>query len=652
MMSQRHATLCRIMDELFDEAEATLRTLVGGDARFRHDQWEAIQALVAQRRRVLVVQRTGWGKSAVYFVATALLRRRGAGPTLLVSPLLSLMRNQIDAAQRGGIRTHRITSDNTTEWEHVTDLLRRDEVDVLLVSPERFANAAFRRDVLPIVTERAGLLVIDEAHCISDWGHDFRPDYRRLARVLDLLPEGVPVLCTTATANDRVVGDIVDQLGGDLLVLRGPLDRESLALDVLQLPRQAERMAWLAEQIPKLPGTGIVYTLTVADAERVADWLRTRGIEARSYSGRADSESRLEVERRLLANEIKCVVATSALGMGFDKPDLSFVVHYQIPGSAIALYQQIGRAGRALDHAYAIGLAGDEDRRIQNWFIDTAFPTREHVDQILTTLDERADWVRLGELESSVNLRRTRLLGAMKILEVEGAVEANGQKWRRTLRPWTYPTERVAAVTARRHDEQARMHEFLHTDQCLMRFLLRELDERDASPCGRCARCLGHHLIAPDVDAAVVGDAVRFLRGPVRRDRASPARCAEGRADRTRAHPVHVRRQWLGCRRPRRQGGGHLLGHPRTSDGRARPVMGARPASRMDHMRPVAAPPRARAIARGTHRASTRTALSPGGTEGAPDRAPEADGELGTATAQRRRRVRDRPGRFQRGRCS
>jgi ATP-dependent DNA helicase RecQ len=501
------------MDGLFEEAEAALSALVGQPARFRDDQWEAVEALVAARRRVLVVQRTGWGKSAVYFVATALLRARGFGPTLLVSPLLGLMRNQIAAAERGGVRTQRIASDNPGEWETITEALRNDELDVLLVAPERFANAAFRRDVLPLVTERAGLLVIDEAHCISDWGHDFRPDYRRLARVIDILPTGVPVLCTTATANDRVVNDIVEQFGGDLLVLRGSLDRESLALDVLHLPSQADRLAWLAQRLPELPGTGIVYALTVEGARRIADWLQSRGIEARAYFGAEGTDAKLEIEAQLLANELKCVVATSALGMGYDKPDLSFVVHFQMPGSAIALYQQIGRAGRAIDRAYAIGLAGDEDARIQNWFIDTAFPSREHVDEILGLLADTDDWVKLAALEEHVNLRRTRLLAALKVLEVEGAVEADGWKWRRTSQDWDYPAARVTAVTGQRRYEQERMREFLATDDCLMQFLLYELDEKDAEPCGRCARCLGSHLVPDDVDPAIVAEAVRFLRG-------------------------------------------------------------------------------------------------------------------------------------------
>ncbi len=500
------------MTELRDQARSALRELVGDDADFRGDQFRAIHALVEEQRRSLVVQRTGWGKSAVYFVATKLLRDRGRGPTLLVSPLLSLMRNQIDAGQLGGVRAGRITSDNTDDWDQIVGALERDEIDLLLVAPERFANPRFRDSMLPLIASRVGLLVIDEAHCISDWGHDFRPDYRRITGVLDLLPPGVPVLCTTATANDRVVEDIVDQLGEDLFVLRGPLDRESLALDVVHLPRPADRLAWLAETIPKLPGTGIVYTLTVEDARRVTGWLRGHGIDARAYFGDESTETKIEIERQLQANELKCVVATSALGMGYDKPNLAFVVHFQMPGSAVAYYQQVGRAGRSIEQAFAIALSGREDRQIQDWFINAAFPSREHAEEVVNLIAEHGGWVKLAELERAVNLRRSRLTNMLKVLEVEGVVARDGQKWKRTQTPWEYPSARVDAVTARRHDEQERMREFLDGSGCLMEFLRRELDDPGAAPCGRCARCLGHGLFSHGVDEALARDALHFLR--------------------------------------------------------------------------------------------------------------------------------------------
>src|SRR3954451_2874857 len=370
-------------------AAELLTELAGPGAEFREHQLEAVRDLVADRARVLCVQRTGWGKSAVYFLATALLREAGAGPALIVSPLLPLMRNQIAAAERLGIRARTINSTNRDEWEAVRSLLAEDAVDLLLISPERLNNPRFRDEMLPLFASRVGLLVVDEAHCISDWGHDFRPDYRRLKDMLARLPDGVGVLGTTATANDRVAGDVAVQIGDGepVKTYRTSLGRSTLRFEVVELPGQADRLAWLATWLEQLPGSGIVYTLTKRDAEMVAEWLNARGIAAEAYSGEIESERRVAVEDRLLRNELKAVVATSALGMGYDKPDLGFVVHYQAPGSVIAYYQQVGRAGRAVEHADVVLLRGAEDRRIQDFFINQAFPRREVVHRVLEHLD-------------------------------------------------------------------------------------------------------------------------------------------------------------------------------------------------------------------------------------------------------------------------
>ena len=368
------------MNAAFSSAAATarLRQLTGDPAAdFRPGQLDTIRRLTAERSRVLLVQRTGWGKSAVYFIATKLLRDEGAGPTLIVSPLLALMRNQIQAALPMGVEAVTINSDNTSEWDDVAEKINDDAVDLVLISPERLANQDFRRDVLPMIGQRCGLLVIDEAHCISDWGHDFRPDYRRLIRVLELLPRGVPVLCCTATANDRVVGDVTAQLGSDFAVVRGPLARHGLRLHAITMNSPAERLAWLAVTVDRLPGTGIVYCSTVRDTVRVAAWLKSQGIEAVAYSGSTDKDERPAIEQALLSNTFEVVVATSALGMGFDKPDLSFVIHYQSPGSPVAYYQQVGRAGRRLRESWGVMLRGGEDSDIQEYFIRAAWCARE-----------------------------------------------------------------------------------------------------------------------------------------------------------------------------------------------------------------------------------------------------------------------------------
>ncbi|MCC2033734.1 RecQ family ATP-dependent DNA helicase [Microbacterium allomyrinae] len=484
-----------------DEALDVLHALVGrDDADFHDGQFEAIEALVDGRRRALVVQRTGWGKSAVYFVATLLLRRRGAGPTVLVSPLLALMRDQIAAAQRAGVRAVAINSTNAHEWGDVLAQLDRDEVDVLLVSPERLNNPSFRDQQLPQLVPRIGLLVVDEAHCISDWGHDFRPDYRRLRDLIARMPVGVPVLATTATANSRVVADVAEQLGAlagdgaeaaDVLTIRGPLARTSLRLGVLRLPDAPSRLAWLISHLGDLPGSGIIYTLTVAAANDTARLLRDRGYEVRAYTGQTDTDEREESEGLLKDNRVKALVATSALGMGFDKPDLGFVVHLGAPSSPVSYYQQVGRAGRATASADVLLLPGVEDREIWHYFATASMPDRERAERVLTALSASRSPMSTPALEAVVDIRRTPLELLLKVLDVDGAVARVQGGWIATGEPWVYDEERYRRIAAERVAEQQHMIEYEETRECRMEFLQRSLDDDSAAPCGRCDNCTG-----------------------------------------------------------------------------------------------------------------------------------------------------------------
>ena len=493
------------MDPLVDpatldaDARQVLRRLTAReDADFREDQLEAVRALLVDRARVLVVQRTGWGKSAVYFVATALLRATGAGPTVIVSPLLSLMRNQVQAAARAGVRAHTVNSGNVTEWQEVRARLAAGEVDVLLVSPERLNNPDFRESWLPELAQGIGLLVVDEAHCVSDWGHDFRPDYRRIRDLLASLSDGTPVLATTATANARVVTDVTEQLAvtadghdRDVLTLRGPLGRDSLRLGVLRLPGP-DRLPWLAEHLGDLPGSGIVYTLTVAQATDVAAALRAAGHEVRAYSGRSDTDERIELEQALLENRVKALVATSALGMGFDKPDLGFVVHLGAPDSPIAYYQQVGRAGRAVEHADVLLLPGPEDEQIWEWFASMSFPGPHSVERVLGVLEAATGPVSTSAMEPRVELRRNKLELLLKVLDVDGAVRRVRGGWVATGVPWQYESARYARVEAARAAEQQAMRDYVDgTAVCRMRFLRERLDDPTAADCGRCDVCAG-----------------------------------------------------------------------------------------------------------------------------------------------------------------
>jgi ATP-dependent DNA helicase RecQ len=507
--------------DLRREAEQSLRALAGPGARLREDQWTAIRALVSDRRRALVVQRTGWGKSAVYFTATALLRARGAGPSVIVSPLIALMRNQIEAADRAGIRARTVNSANVGEWDEVYAEVAAGTVDVLLVSPERLNNPAFRDLVLPKLMAAAGMLVVDEAHCISDWGHDFRPDYRRLRTLLAELPDDVPVLATTATANTRVTRDIAEQLGAgassagrgpETLVLRGALDRTSLHLAVVRLPAAQQRLAWLAEHLDELTGSGIIYTLTVDAAHEVASFLRERGYQVAAYTGRDDHAERLAAEKSLLANEIKALVATSALGMGFDKPDLGFIVHLGAPQSPIAYYQQIGRAGRGVDRADVILLPGREDADIWAYFASLAFPPEAVVRVTLAALAQAGRPLSTAALETRVDLTRSRLEMMLKVLDVDGAVRRVSGGWTATGQPWNYDADRYARVAEERAREQRAMLGYIETDRCRMEYLRRELDDPGAQPCGRCDNCTGRPWPAAVSEAASTAARERLLR--------------------------------------------------------------------------------------------------------------------------------------------
>ena len=519
-------------------------------AQFRDGQWEAITRLAEKRERLLVVQRTGWGKSMIYFIATRILRDRGAGPTLLISPLLSLMRNQLLAAERLKLRAATINSSNTEEWSAIRARLLKNEIDLLMISPERLANEEFRSQTLASIAGKTGMLVVDEAHCISDWGHDFRPDYRRIVRVLRMLPRNVPVLTVTATANDRVVEDVAAQLGG-LSVIRGALGRDSLRLQNISLPDQAQRLAWLAEVLPMLPGSGIIYTLTVADAKRVSAWLFAHKLNVPAYYGELESAEREELERKLLAGDVKALASTSALGMGFDKPDLHFVIHFQRPASVIHYYQQVGRAGRAVPEAYGILMCGEEDDEIAEYFQRTALPPVAQVSQVLAALEKSRDGLSLPMLERSVNLSHSQIEKVLTMLALEDPtpivkIERN---WHRTAvkyRPESGAAEKLHRIRKR---EQTVMQEYAATTECLMQFLRRELDDAQAEPCGVCANCRGAPLLPIAPHTASVVKALRFLR--------------------RNEEIIEPRGMWIGDAMEARGWKGKIAEHLRAEEGRA-----------------------------------------------------------------------------------
>lgn len=470
----------------YDERRALELLRIGSgvpDAEFREGQEESIRHVVEGRGKLLVVQKTGWGKSFVYFIATKLLREGGAGPALLISPLLALMRNQMAAAERMGVRSVTINSDNKDEWDDVARRIRSDSVDILLISPERLANEDFVANILSDMAARVSMLVIDEAHCISDWGHDFRPDYRRIERIARTLPENIQLLGTTATANKRVMDDLTEILGPDITTMRGDLNRPSLLLQTIWMPSQAERLAWLAERLPEIPGSGIIYTLTRRDARQVSDWLQSQGLNVHPYMGgsrnQEERDERERLEDALLENRVKALAATVALGMGYDKPDLAFVIHYQTPASVVHYYQQVGRAGRGLDNAYGVLLSGVEDTEITDFFIRSAFPTREEVHQVIGALANAPAGLPVSQLLQAVNISSGRLDRAIKLLSLESPAPIAKQDRRWQLTPAKLANEfweRAERLTALRYTEKAQMQEYVALDAGHMEFLIRALD--------------------------------------------------------------------------------------------------------------------------------------------------------------------------------
>lgn len=498
-----------------DRVYEILRESYGENAEFREGQKEAIDAVV-NGKRTLVVQKTGWGKSLVYFLATKLLKeKKRDGITLIISPLLALMNNQIDSAKKLGINVKTINSDNKDEWDNIiSDICDNNTVDALIISPERLANSDFVKDCLDKIKNRVNLFVVDEAHCISDWGHDFRPDYRRIVKILQLLPSNVPVLATTATANDRVVNDIVAQLGENLVISRGELIRESLAIQVIKLQKKEDRLAWLTENIEKMPGSGVVYCLTKADCDLVTDWLNENDIKSEKYYADISKEDKAIVLEKFQKNEIKVLVATVAFGMGYDKPDIGFVIHFQRPANIVSYYQQIGRAGRGIELAYAILLCGEEDEHINQYFINSAFPTEKDMNIVVDFITDNPG-KSISEIKGALNIRANRVEKTLKYLTVGDDIyteDVNRKKcYYKSAKKWKPDLERSEGITAIRYKEMQDMDEFTKQKGCYMKYIAEKLDDVNAKVCGKCSNCRGL-LFDEMVGAETVQRAQQFIK--------------------------------------------------------------------------------------------------------------------------------------------
>jgi len=495
--------------DIFSRSTQLLRSLYGTNASFRDGQYEAIEATMT-RNRTLVVQRTGWGKSLVYFICTKLLREQKRGLTIVISPLLVLMENQIEAAKKIGLQCDFLNSTTKDRRSDILSAMENDALDLVLVTPETLFSEDIQARLKNI---RIGLFVIDEAHCISDWGHDFRLEYGRLKVILLQLPVNVPVLATTATANDRVVADLERQLGNEVFISRGPLTRDSLYIQVLNKPGRIERYAWILENLPKLPGSGIIYCLTQRDCDYLADFLKNNGISAAAYYSRGTADGEFlnhEIEDQFRNNQLKVIVATIKLGMGYDKGDISFVIHYQMPQNIVSYYQQIGRAGRNIDKAYIFLMYGKEDEDILNYFINTAFPTEEETHRIVDFIGNH-DGVGVGQLYSALNIRKTRIDKAISFLINDGFVRKERSLHYLTPKRFVYDREHYDTVTAIRRQEMEQMKQLVQTNQCYSYYIVSSLDDKTARSCGHCSNCMGANLFPATVSEAYLHIAEKYL---------------------------------------------------------------------------------------------------------------------------------------------
>ena len=487
-----------------------LKKYYGQNAEFREGQEEAIRN-VLDGKRTLVVQKTGWGKSLVYFLATKIIRMKTDKITLIISPLLALMNNQIESANKLKMNVRTLNSENKGEWDLIIKEISNGDIDALIISPERLADDNFIKLFNADLNVNIGLFVVDEAHCISDWGHDFRPDYRRIIDIVKFLPPNIPVLATTATANNRVVNDIKAQLGNDIIISRGSLMRESLAIQVIKLISKEERLAWLANNINQIPGTGIIYCLTVNDCKLVEKWLKENDIECESYYAAVDKEEKIEIIEKFMNNQIKVLVATVAFGMGFDKGDISFVIHFQKPGNIVAYYQQIGRAGRAIDKAYAILFCGSEDDEINNYFIDSAFPTEREMNSVINLVSQNQG-LTMTDFEKNINMKRVKLEKCIKYLLVNGDIYKEGSQYHKTLRPWKPDLNKSQKITDIRKNELKQMNEFTESSDCYMKYIADALDDVNAKICGCCTNCIKQNIFDSAVSTADFKRAESFIK--------------------------------------------------------------------------------------------------------------------------------------------
>ena len=482
-------------NNIYEECLKYLKVIAGPEAEFQKDQFEAIESCINKGSKTLLVQKTGWGKSAVYFVAAKYLLKNRNKMTVIVSPLLSLTRNQIlNAKNLLNIETINISED-PEKIRNTENKIKANKVDVLIVTPQRFFNKKFKEEQLPLIKEQAGLFVVDEAHCISSWGHDFIPSYMMLVKkVIPSLNVDTSILFTTATADNKVVKDISDK-NKFSKTIKGDLLRKSLSVHSFGKQSFKFSIAWFKKNIDVLKGSGIIYVLTTARADAVAQYLRNEvGISAQAYHSRLEPYEKIEIENKLLNNEIKVVIATTALGMGFDKPDLGFLIHLGIPKTLTDYYQQIGRAGRKLDNADCVLISLQDDDDVNEYFIMSKVPEQPISNDVLSLIPNLPNELHLSNInKSELGTTMNKVNKIVTRLELDGYIQENNNgSYSKIKDGSTYNNESVEPLLIQARHQYQEVKDFLESDKCLMSILLKHFNQEVENDfkCNKCSSCI------------------------------------------------------------------------------------------------------------------------------------------------------------------
>lgn len=472
------------------EAEIKLKKIFGFDS-FYDTQWLVIEKLLSGKR-ILFIEKTGYGKSLCFQFPALLFN----GTTIIFTPLIALMRDQVKKLRNLGISATCINSNQSNEENNfIIHEAKENKIKILYIAPERMENAEWLQTAREM---KISMVVVDEAHCISVWGHEFRPSFRRIISVVNLLPMNFPVLATTATATKKVEEDIKTQIGKNITSIRGNLLRPSLNLRVVKVKSEDEKLIWIGENINKIKGTGIIYTGTHVNTEIYSKWLEYLNINATAYHAGLDPQSRKAIEKGLLENSYKCVVSTNALGMGIDKPDLRFIIHTQTPQSPIHYYQEIGRAGRDGKPALTILFFNhDEDLSLPLAFIENSKPSINKYNRVMRAI--RGERLGINQLINLTDIKKNQVdIIISDLIEQKIINEVLDEKTKKFEYRYKAPEldeSAFAKLKESKLKDLDQMIAYIETSGCRMKFLCNYLDDKLENNCGKCDNDSGRHVI-------------------------------------------------------------------------------------------------------------------------------------------------------------